>query len=118
CAALGAREEWLEDPLDVGRIDSGAAVCHLQIRATKAAEPAVSQLDRRLGGALQCMRYRVLAEVPNDLVQLAGVDTDLEVFGCRINEQPLCGQLQCGTKFIAETQCPFREMHDLGARQV
>src|SRR5262245_47644867 len=77
--AAGARcEEGLEDPVADGRVDAGAAVQHLEERAVAAREPPDAEFDLVFRD-LHRVAERVLAEVPQDLAQVRGIDAHLEL---------------------------------------
>src|SRR5579872_4796918 len=52
------------------------------------------------------MRHTVLAEVPEDLMQLSTIDTNFDVLGRGINDQLLPRQLQCRAELLAKAKSP------------
>ena len=76
---LPAGEERLEDAFGVGRRDARAAIQHFQQRPFRGGDAAGADLDRRhwhrFAAVLQC----VLAQIPQQLMQMRGIDAHFEV---------------------------------------
>ena len=81
-AAAAAAIERLKDALRVLQCDAGATIGDFQKGARRTAHAAAAQLDRQGFVASDGMLNGVLAQVPDDLPQLIGVDAHLDVRVC------------------------------------
>ena len=98
-----AREERLENPLGIGRCDARARDRRPAGRVGRRRRGARSAARSAPRPAMrQRMRHAVLAQVPDDLVQLAAIDAHLDVFGGRIDDAAAARQLQRVAEFVAK----------------
>src|SRR6267154_1339380 len=77
-AALAPREKGLENAVGRRRFDAGPAVRNFEVGPVAGIEPAQSYLEADSVAGFAILQ-RVVAEVPHHLVQMAGVDANLEI---------------------------------------
>ena len=76
---FAAGEERLEDALGVRRRDARAAIQHLEERPVRGGDAAGAHLDWRHRRRRAAVLQRVLAQIPQQLVQVRGIDAHVEV---------------------------------------
>src|SRR5579883_3144286 len=87
-AAALAAEERLEDALRVLRRHAGSAVGDFEKGPQRGGEATVADLDDAVCVVLHSMLDGVVAEVPDDLAQLAGVGAHLDVLVAAREREP------------------------------
>src|SRR5271165_2035364 len=77
-AALPTGKKRLENPIDRMRLDAGAAIGDVKKRPVARVHPAELDLNLHTTTSLAVLQ-RVLAQIPNHLVQVTGIKMHLEV---------------------------------------
>src|SRR6185437_6293860 len=105
-----ATEEGLEYAVDVLPCHSGPPVGHLEEGAAVRRQASAAHLDGGIGAECLAVRisvaHGILAEIPHDLPQLAGVEADLDLGGRSAHPQPLARPLHGLAEFLAKLFAP------------
>ena len=102
-AALGTGKERLEDAICRLALDARSAICDLQIRPITRGEPTELDFDFDSVASLAVLD-RIVAKVPNDLMQMARIEAHLEVVRAGLypygSARDLHGLAELGQEFL------------------